>query len=554
MFYVPQVLGRKGPLAIVWLAAHLEKNLKKSDILNTDIEAIIEMISNNDCKLSLRIVSDLSLGLLRIQARKIEYLSKDVDKIILDFSVAMNILPRKVGKRKRKTLDRTLSADCMVDPSEINLPEIFDFDNYEPPRIEFDPSKVVSRRSITLPDVPYDEVTEDFDDFYGSKFDLADFGLTATEEVIFQDDLPSPVHPVAGDIPQNEQEPMEPIDTYSPILPPPNLQTEIEEVPSTVQTPAYKPARITRRRNQVVDNLLLPSVERKRFALEERTQPSLELINLEESHEAFSLQKIRQRRKRRRHGLLKIDTETQISLRRPDDPESVKSFFKMHVTSFAPVLKKPVPNLFETFLRPMPEFFNRFHPNLSSCKELSPEELAEQNGLERSYPSIYDDEFRKKVLGEHILSQTLPSPKFDKTLPTPANITEFDEPDLMQIDEGFQEPPPPPLPEASNTANDSSFPLFRQGQTFADSFDEAFALASIDGLDKTQTIVEDPSIRKSFDETMDFVTSDDFYAKVHSSNRGEAAALFVQVLNRANQGAINMQTTNTLDHFNTFIF
>ena len=32
MFYSTQILARKGPLGIVWLAAHMDKGLKRSQV------------------------------------------------------------------------------------------------------------------------------------------------------------------------------------------------------------------------------------------------------------------------------------------------------------------------------------------------------------------------------------------------------------------------------------------------------------------------------------------------------------------------------------------
>ena len=37
MFYSTQILGKKGPLATIWLAAHMERKLKKEQWLNTSV-------------------------------------------------------------------------------------------------------------------------------------------------------------------------------------------------------------------------------------------------------------------------------------------------------------------------------------------------------------------------------------------------------------------------------------------------------------------------------------------------------------------------------------
>jgi len=41
MFYELHVLAKKGALATVWIAAHLEKRLKRQHIVNTDLQQSI---------------------------------------------------------------------------------------------------------------------------------------------------------------------------------------------------------------------------------------------------------------------------------------------------------------------------------------------------------------------------------------------------------------------------------------------------------------------------------------------------------------------------------
>ena len=37
MFYSKEILGKKGPLAIIWLAATLEKRLKREQVSTTNV-------------------------------------------------------------------------------------------------------------------------------------------------------------------------------------------------------------------------------------------------------------------------------------------------------------------------------------------------------------------------------------------------------------------------------------------------------------------------------------------------------------------------------------
>lgn len=56
MFYSVFVLGKKGPLARVWLAAHWDKKITKAQILETDIPESVEAILQRDVSLFLLLV------------------------------------------------------------------------------------------------------------------------------------------------------------------------------------------------------------------------------------------------------------------------------------------------------------------------------------------------------------------------------------------------------------------------------------------------------------------------------------------------------------------
>lgn len=48
-FYSEAILSRRGPLAKVWLAAHMERKLSKTQTLQTDIEQSVgELESHSD--------------------------------------------------------------------------------------------------------------------------------------------------------------------------------------------------------------------------------------------------------------------------------------------------------------------------------------------------------------------------------------------------------------------------------------------------------------------------------------------------------------------------
>lgn len=87
MFYSDLILAKKGPLAKIWLAAHREKKLKKTQIIQTDLLSSVKAIVNPIEPLSLRLSAHLLLGLVRIQVKKTEYLYKDLNETVIKIRI-----------------------------------------------------------------------------------------------------------------------------------------------------------------------------------------------------------------------------------------------------------------------------------------------------------------------------------------------------------------------------------------------------------------------------------------------------------------------------------
>ena len=95
MFYTQQVLSRRGSLGTIWIAAHLDKKLKRQQISDTDIResvgkrcrqgsetdtlvcAVSDMIMNPEAPFALRLSSQLLFGLVRVYRRQVTYLLQD---------------------------------------------------------------------------------------------------------------------------------------------------------------------------------------------------------------------------------------------------------------------------------------------------------------------------------------------------------------------------------------------------------------------------------------------------------------------------------------------
>lgn len=143
MFYSVFVLGKKGPLARVWLAAHWDKKITKSQILETNIVESVDSILQPRIKLSLRTSSHLLLGIVRIYARKTIYLLQDCQDAA--FKIKSAFRPGAVDLPEGKQ-EAAVNA--------ITLPEMLDFvtnfDLIEPPTMIEPVVNTTNHRNITL--------------------------------------------------------------------------------------------------------------------------------------------------------------------------------------------------------------------------------------------------------------------------------------------------------------------------------------------------------------------------------------------------------------------
>ncbi|KAI6021418.1 Rec8 like protein-domain-containing protein [Pisolithus microcarpus] len=89
MFYSEAILSRRGPLAKVWLAAHMERKLSKTQTLQTDIEQAAGAIMGQEVEvMALRLSGQLLLGVVRIYSRKAKYLLDDCNEALLKIKMA----------------------------------------------------------------------------------------------------------------------------------------------------------------------------------------------------------------------------------------------------------------------------------------------------------------------------------------------------------------------------------------------------------------------------------------------------------------------------------
>jgi hypothetical protein len=108
-FYSEAILSRRGPLAKVWLAAHMERKLSKTQTLQTDIEqsvgesyiyiyyrvtatdSLADAIMGQEIEvMALRLSGQLLLGVVRIYSRKAKYLLDDCNEALLKIKMVRN--------------------------------------------------------------------------------------------------------------------------------------------------------------------------------------------------------------------------------------------------------------------------------------------------------------------------------------------------------------------------------------------------------------------------------------------------------------------------------
>ncbi|KXZ45714.1 hypothetical protein GPECTOR_51g700 [Gonium pectorale] len=88
MFYSTQILARKGPLGLVWMAAHMDRGLKRSQVHEASIPGTVDVLLSPDAPLALRLSGQLLLGVCRIYSRKVSYLLQDCQDALVKIRLA----------------------------------------------------------------------------------------------------------------------------------------------------------------------------------------------------------------------------------------------------------------------------------------------------------------------------------------------------------------------------------------------------------------------------------------------------------------------------------
>uniref|UniRef100_A0A7N0RBK3 Uncharacterized protein n=1 Tax=Kalanchoe fedtschenkoi TaxID=63787 RepID=A0A7N0RBK3_KALFE len=181
MFYSQFILAKKGPLGTIWIAAHLERKLRKNQVADTDIGVSVDSIIFPEVPIALRLSSHLLLGVVRIYSRKVNYLFDDCSEALL-----------KIKQAFRSTAVDLPPEESTAPYHSITLPETFDLDDFELPDHDLFQGNYVdhhisNKDQITLQDtmdgVVYSTSQFGLDERFGDG-DTSQIGLDLEEDLL----------------------------------------------------------------------------------------------------------------------------------------------------------------------------------------------------------------------------------------------------------------------------------------------------------------------------------------------------------------------------------
>ena len=152
MFYSQIILARKGPLGKIWLAAHWDKKLTKTQIYATDISESVENILSPSAPLALRVSGHLMLGIVRIYSRKVKYLMSDCTEAM--WKIKMAFRPGNVDLAEANLIAAASATDDprffgMIQP-EVDFPELADVAFSEHMLMQYDELRAARGRTLGL--------------------------------------------------------------------------------------------------------------------------------------------------------------------------------------------------------------------------------------------------------------------------------------------------------------------------------------------------------------------------------------------------------------------
>ncbi|KAI8894624.1 Rec8 like protein-domain-containing protein [Globomyces pollinis-pini] len=167
MFY-SDLVGKKGTLAKVWLAAHWERKLSKSQFLQTNLQSSISAIVHED--MALRLSGQLLLGVVRIYSRKTRYLLEDCGEALVKIKMAFR--PGVVDLANDQTTATTNAITLPESMNEFDIlnDPIFDFNALLTSRTKTGPKTTTLQPDTTFLSFTQDIPEQDYDILKQSEF------------------------------------------------------------------------------------------------------------------------------------------------------------------------------------------------------------------------------------------------------------------------------------------------------------------------------------------------------------------------------------------------
>nr|WJN25000.1 double-stranded break repair protein [Pseudozyma flocculosa] len=202
MFYSDVILAKRGPLARVWLAAHWERKLSKTQFLQTSIEKSVSAIMGQEVvPMALRLSGQLLLGVVRIYSRKAKYLLEDCNEALLKIKMAfrsgavdMTSDQLNISRNAITLPDIRTDLDILLPDQAMNDYDI-DFEKLaakKAKKLADNPTAYTARAAdITLPTVDYSAFDDAFDVSSGiDGIASQDFDPDGGLDLGLEDDLP----------------------------------------------------------------------------------------------------------------------------------------------------------------------------------------------------------------------------------------------------------------------------------------------------------------------------------------------------------------------------
>ncbi|XP_062005497.1 sister chromatid cohesion 1 protein 4 isoform X2 [Rosa rugosa] len=211
MFYSQFILAKKGPLGTIWIAAHLERKLRKNQVADTDIGVSVDSILFPEVPIALRLSSHLLLGVVRIYSRKVNYLFDDCSEALL-----------KIKQAFRSTAVDLPPEESTAPYHSITLPETFDLDDFELPDNDIFQGNYVdhhvsTREQITLQDamegVVYSTSQFGLDERFGDG-DTSQIGLDFDEDLFLGKAAAQGNDGISGGDPEALAQPTTPLEKH----------------------------------------------------------------------------------------------------------------------------------------------------------------------------------------------------------------------------------------------------------------------------------------------------------------------------------------------------